>query len=87
MPKIKTFSLNSLPVVTASVAAKSSDLTPDQLRALVNDQIVKPITQPGTGIANASVSGGEQIPADVQQEAVAAVTRAQAQAAATAAPT
>jgi HAE1 family hydrophobic/amphiphilic exporter-1 len=83
LPKIRTFSLNSLPVVTASIAAKSSDLTPDQLRALVNDQIVKPLTQPGTGIANASISGGEQIPADVQQEAAASVARAQA---ATAAP-
>ena len=81
LPAIRTFSLNSLPIVTASVAAKSSDLTPDQLRQLVNDQLVVPLTQPGTGIANASVSGGEQVPTDVQQEANAAVARAQAQAA------
>ncbi|MHB8626592.1 MAG: efflux RND transporter permease subunit [Aggregatilineales bacterium] len=81
LPSIKTFSLNSLPVIIASVAAKSSDLTSDQLRALVNSQIVDPLTKQHTipGVADVSVSGGQQIPADVAQEAVSAVARTQAQ--------
>ncbi len=81
LPSIKTFSLNSLPVIIASVAAKSSDLSSDQLRALVNSQIVDPLTKQHTipGVADVSVSGGQQIPVDVAQEAASAVARAQAQ--------
>jgi len=80
VPKIHTFSINSLPITIASVAATSANLSSDQLKALVAQQIVDPLTKGNAipGVADVSVSGGQQIPDDVHQQALNAVTNQQA---------
>ncbi len=74
LPQIRTFSLSSLPVITASIS--SDKLTPEELRALVDTEIVKGLPQQVPDVANVSVPGGQQIPAEVLAAAQAAVERA-----------
>ncbi len=81
LPQIKTFSLSSLPVVTASIFSTSPDMSPDALRALVDKQIVTALKDPKTGVpgvADVTISGGQQVPKEVYDAAVAAIARANA---------
>lgn len=69
LPRLLSFDLTSdIPVVSASVFDASGSLTPDELRALVNDRIV-PAIRAVDGVANVAVGGGQEIPADVMAAA------------------
>jgi HAE1 family hydrophobic/amphiphilic exporter-1 len=93
-PRVVTFNLSALPVLTSSVSSTAADVNPEDLRKFVEEEIVaklQPVsTEPFkfgkvTDVANVSVSGGQQIPQDVYDAAVVAVTEARKRAAAPAA--
>ncbi len=81
LPTIKTFSLSSLPVISASVASDAPGMTPDKLRDLVTQKLIDPLkTQKVVaGVADVSISGGQQIPPEVHQAALDAIARANAE--------
>ncbi len=74
-PQLLTFDLSALPVISASIF--SANMTPDQLRDFVNQQLVTPLTQNHVvdGVADVKVSGGQIIPPDVHDEAVTEVQK------------
>lgn len=82
-PAIFPFDLNSIPVLTASIFTTTGDMNADQLRSFVNDKIVAELYQANIqGLPKdkgVTVSGGQQIPANVYDAAVAAVAKARAQ--------
>ncbi|HRE46169.1 MAG TPA: efflux RND transporter permease subunit [Aggregatilineales bacterium] len=70
VPRLLTFNLSALPVVTASVS--SSTLSTEDLRTFVNEQLV-PELKAKDGVANIGVSGGESIPDEVIAAAMKAI--------------
>jgi len=77
LPQLKSFDFSSLPVITASVSSDDPTMTPDKLRALVDQQIVDALKNQHkvANVADVSISGGQQVPADVYQAAQSAVAR------------
>lgn len=86
-PRLITFNLASdIPVISASVSSTDPNLTPEQLRALVQDSIA-PALRAVPGVANVSVSGGQQIPPEVMALARQALESSSAEPIPTPAPT
>jgi HAE1 family hydrophobic/amphiphilic exporter-1 len=84
LPRVLSFNLSSLPVITASIS--SNKLNSDQLRQLVEKEMKVEVSKLA-GVANFAVSGGQQIPEDVMKAAdVILARKAQATPAPTASP-
>jgi HAE1 family hydrophobic/amphiphilic exporter-1 len=83
-PKLLTFDLSALPVISASVFSKSADMTQDELKALVTKELVDPMLNKQApavaGVADAQISGGEIIPKDVHDAALVTVQKSKDQA-------
>ncbi|HVO42796.1 MAG TPA: efflux RND transporter permease subunit [Aggregatilineales bacterium] len=75
LPQINAFNLTDLPVLQASIS--SSALTQEQLRTLVEKNIVPALSDKSAlpQIANVSVDGGEIVPPEIHEAAVAAVSK------------
>ena len=89
-PRLLTFNLSALPVLTSSISSSSADVKADELRQFVEEKIVKPLSEGGDvkDVANVTISGGQQIPEDIAASAKVAVEeqRKRDAAAATATP-
>lgn len=68
IPRILNFSLSDLPVITSSVSSDDPTTTAAMLRELVEKELI-PALEQTEGVANVSLSGGQQIPADVSEAA------------------
>ncbi|MBX3085887.1 MAG: efflux RND transporter permease subunit [Anaerolineae bacterium] len=91
-PRLLTFNLSALPVLTSSVSSSSADVKAEELRQFVEEKIVKPLSEGGEvkDVAQVSISGGQQIPPDIAESAKVAVEEQRkraAEATATPAPT
>ncbi len=77
-PRIITFSLNDIPITSASVFSTAAGTTPAQLRELVEKEVI-PQLRRVKGVANVTLSGGQEIPPEVREAAAKAIAQAAAQ--------
>jgi hypothetical protein len=71
-PQIIAFSLSDLPIITASVSSTDPNTSPAALKTLVENEIIGPAMEL-PGVANVSVSGGQQIPKEIMEAAAKAL--------------
>ncbi|MFN8420751.1 MAG: efflux RND transporter permease subunit [Anaerolineae bacterium] len=80
LPRLLSFDLGAIPVVSSSISSTDPNVKAEDLRQFVEDEIVKPLEAGAVpGVAEISVSGGQQIPQDVIDAAVIAVAEARKQ--------
>ncbi|CAG1008717.1 Swarming motility protein SwrC [Anaerolineae bacterium] len=75
VPRIITFNLSAIPVVTASISSTSRSA--EELRKLVQSQLSEAVSKV-EGVANVNVTGGEIIPPEVASAALKAIEEARA---------
>ncbi|PJF30308.1 MAG: hypothetical protein CUN51_08345 [Candidatus Thermofonsia Clade 1 bacterium] len=68
VPRIINFNLSDIPVITSSVSSTSPEITPEQLREIVETELIAKLRETA-GIANVQLGGGQQIPPEVTEAA------------------
>ena len=68
VPRIINFNLSDIPVITSSVSSTAPDITPEQLREVVETELIAAI-QKIDGVASVQLGGGQQIPPEVTEAA------------------
>ncbi|MCE7949119.1 MAG: efflux RND transporter permease subunit [Chloroflexi bacterium CFX4] len=76
IPSIINFSLSDIPVITSSVSSTRADITPEQLRELVETELIAVLNQT-EGVANVRLNGGQQIPPEVLEAARRALSQSE----------
>ncbi|PJF37399.1 MAG: hypothetical protein CUN49_00630 [Candidatus Thermofonsia Clade 1 bacterium] len=79
VPRIINFNLSDIPVITSSVSSASPEVTPEQLRELVETELLAAIEKLD-GVASARLAGGQQIPPEVTEAARRALAQGKAEA-------
>ncbi len=74
VPRIINFNLSDIPVITSSIFSTAPDITPEQLRDLVERELIAALEKT-EGIASVSLNGGQQIPPEVTEAARRALQR------------
>lgn len=72
LPRVQSFNLSALPVLTSSISSTDPKITPEELKGFVEKELI-PKLKAVQDVADVSVSGGQQIPKEVMDAALIAV--------------